>query len=241
MRLKRACSINNGIIFYSECDENYVTMATIDEDENIKVEWLPKEVAEKKSQNDEQEKKEDEKLLFMTLSLSGPMILPLFRLLCLNIWNPRILPILVLNTIICLILSLFINRIVFKSLYIKERQFHAAEHMIVNAYNKLNKIPTIEELSQASRFSRFCGTNALAMLLSLCIVILLLLYGVNARLCLEILLATLFSEILGCLNVFQLFTTKKPSKMELKVAIIGASAWLENEQNVRKNNLLTSL
>lgn len=37
-------------------------------------------------------------------------------------------------------------------------RYHAAEHMVIRAYEKYRRIPTIEEVNNTSRFSRSCGS-----------------------------------------------------------------------------------
>ena len=44
----------------------------------------------------------------------------------------------------------------------KERahaRYHAAEHMVINAYYKLQRVPTIEETKESSRFSKIVAVE----------------------------------------------------------------------------------
>lgn len=111
------------------------------------------------------------------------------------------------------------------------RQFHAAEHMIINSYSKLHRVPSIEELSQYSRFSINCGSNDMFSVLITCIVTLLcVIFEFNSNLYLILILIILGFYGSCLISFIQFFTTKPPTERELKIAIIGLTAWIENEE-----------
>lgn len=256
-KLKDARSFCSGIIFYSSSAPEYTTMVTIDKSGNIKTEWLHKKEAEKYiNKRGEDQKENNVKTKSTTMSA---IIFTICMLIFVLPWILYDLPIAIsfiniqkrillfirelFNIRFLIIVSLFI--LIISILYflvdiyvdINTRRFHAAEHMIISAYIRLNKIPSFEEVSHYSRFSTNCGSNTVVLLMIFCIVCLLfLLFNMNIYICFTILLVSIFFRMYGLLNFVQFITTKPPTERELRVAIIGLNAWLENEQKIEENN-----
>ena len=117
-------------------------------------------------------------------------------------------------------------------------KYHAAEHMAINAYEKLQRIPTLDEVKTFSRFSENCGSQkifgkiiyntlisfALAFVAS---------WNVCVYLVLVIAIAVLaeFVKHKGYLRFLQVLITNVPSDSELEVAIEGIKNFEEMEKN----------
>lgn len=123
-------------------------------------------------------------------------------------------------------------------------KFHAAEHMVINAYKKLQRIPKLEEAKRFSRFSKMCGSRkiinrtffctmqiiATATLCSYNIIIYIIVF-------LLILGFMLLDEKYNYLRFLQVFITNKPTDKEIELAIEGLKQFeimekkLENEED----------
>lgn len=115
----------------------------------------------------------------------------------------------------------------------KTKKYHAAEHMVINAYIQYERIPTLEEVRNFSRFSPTCGsTYQFKKILTI--------FPWIIFLCISSKLTPLIIYILVwiCTFVFtmlviktdivkflQIFLTSKPCDRELEVAIAGIKEW----------------
>lgn len=115
------------------------------------------------------------------------------------------------------------------------KRFHAAEHMVINAYNDLGRIPDITEIRKYSRFHNQCGTNCTTRRVIYKLLFLIMLFTPISVLGAIILFLMamkitkwLFSN--GYLNFLQVFTTSEPTDKELMVAIEGLRSFVEYEQ-----------
>ena len=106
--------------------------------------------------------------------------------------------------------------------------FHAAEHMAINAYEKLQRIPTLEEIKNFSRFHRYCGSrfifSRICSFLMLCLS--MAFFSMNYEFLYLISIGIIIVFIIvsgkyGLLNFLQIFVTNKPSDKELLLAIEG--------------------
>lgn len=241
--LVRASSFNNGIMFYSKHNPKYVTMITIDEAQSTQVQWLSEKAAQKEEemQNQNAEYKEKEDLLLDKIIIF--MIIPLVLILItyyidanhalkfLRIFDGIMIPFFLISLIAVIIIASFLFVALLKNISTSRHKFHAAEHMIVNAYSKLHRIPSLEELRKYSRFSTRCGTNKLLTILNACIISLIsLLFKLDSRLLFIVMMILCACILFGLLNFVQILVTEPPTDRELNVAIEGLKAWLENEQ-----------
>lgn len=236
MSLNQAKSFNNGIMFYSEHNPNYVTMVTIDENQNTKIEWLSKEAAYKKveQQNVQYEEKKSKTCSTLASFICIPLVIILFAYYLdvkfLRIFDGIMIPVFITGFVSLCIIAALMSSILDKKVA-KWQKFHSAEHMILNAYRKLHRPPSLDELRHYSRFSTYCVTNLLIAILILCIALLIhLLFKVDFYLCYKIVLVFIVLLFLGGLNFIQLLVTEPPTDKELTMAIEGVKAWLENEQ-----------
>lgn len=138
-----------------------------------------------------------------------------------------------------------------KSKHGKERStssFHAAEHMVANAYEALQRIPTIEEVKNFSRFSKKCGSNkAFSKLFFYCMLSIAMCFSyynivVYFILLLLILVYMIQAKKHGWLIFLQVFITTKPSDKELKLAIEGLKNFEIMEEEIdKKENIFTMI
>ena len=120
-------------------------------------------------------------------------------------------------------------------------KFHAAEHMAINAYEKLQRVPTLQEIKKFSRFSKDCGSRIILsriFMLSMISLAMAFLSGDNGLLyLLVILLITLFmifAVAKGWLVFLQVFITTKPSDDEIELAIEGLKEFENMEERLEK-------
>lgn len=230
LKINSARSMNNGIIFYSKRHKGYLAIATVDEQGNITSEWMSK----KEYKNKYLENIEPKEFLGLLLSFLAFMVIEIFLVEYISDNYFIQISLIVLASIEAFILRCYND----KKFRPNVHKFHSAEHMVINACQKLNKVPTIEELSNYSRFDNTCGTNIVTLLivnnisLFFCSFISDLFY-----MCVAIIFSFVIIMILlknGFLNFLQIFITAPPTDRELQVAIAGMTVWLENEQKEKE-------
>lgn len=128
------------------------------------------------------------------------------------------------------------------------KRFHGAEHMAINAYDKLRRIPTLEELRSFSRFRKNCRSRAIFKKLSvnLLYVLLIVVQGYIDSILLSIFLLfgllilidviISYSSDKGWLRFLQVFVTEKPSDKELLLAIEALKNFEEMEEEFEQMN-----
>lgn len=119
-------------------------------------------------------------------------------------------------------------------------RYHAAEHMVIKAYEKLQRIPTIQEARTFSRFSKRCDSNKIIFktiyytVLSICVV---LIGFFNGSICILItsisIILILIADLKKWLRFFQVLFTNVPSDDELEVAIEGLKNFERMEEEIR--------
>lgn len=121
---------------------------------------------------------------------------------------------------------------------VKFFKMHAAEHMVIHAFEDLQRIPSIAELRTYSRFDNSCGTNIFVSLLSIFLLFFFSTFFTNFIYFLIFLIINLviFSILLftGKLNYLQNFTTLPPTDTELEVALAALNVWYEYENKIRR-------
>ena len=118
-------------------------------------------------------------------------------------------------------------------------RFHAAEHMVINAYLDSQRIPTLDEIKKYSRFSKKCGSRFIISRVSMytTISILMSLIPYIEHTSYFILLSALtilyiIDSKYGILRFLQFFVTNKPTDKELLVAIEGLKEHEITEQKI---------
>lgn len=114
---------------------------------------------------------------------------------------------------------------------------HAAEHKVFSAYLKLKRIPTVEEASRFSRFNKSCEITIYSAFITSQIIGFVVYICTSCYIIPEILL---FLAAIYCRTDFpfnflglvaQFFTTSKPERHNIELAIAALSAL---EQNIDK-------
>ena len=103
---------------------------------------------------------------------------------------------------------------------------HAAEHMVIKAYNTLHRVPTINEARKFSRFTPNCGISIYSAIITGQLIgyFLFRAFGyIVPEIFLVIIPIFLFNRFPFCLlGLFgQLFTTAKPDNYNIFLAIIA--------------------
>lgn len=246
---------NNGLMLGTSDDKGFVVLATINDEQNVETEILPKKIAEQKMNKVEKENEQFNKLIDNTMKVIFVVLMLTCALppMILSYMDYDVLPAFVQGLIVdpvegtldgcrILLIDLLITIITFIKAgeYMINQEaslcrFHAAEHMAYNACKKLKRIPTILELSEFSRFCNCCSSNILELIVIMCIVgILYLVTGMSTFVCACIILIAAIACVTGVLNYGQLVVTKKPTARELTVAIVALDAlyeWKKNQEN----------
>lgn len=117
-------------------------------------------------------------------------------------------------------------------------RYHAAEHMVINCYEKLKRIPTFEEVKKASRFHKRCGSrvrinNMVMNLLVSLSTVFVANWSIIFHLvfCILILIFRIFADEKGWLRFLQVFVTAKPSDEDIKLAIEGIKNYERMEES----------
>lgn len=230
-------SMKNGICFYSQRYKNFMAVSTVDDDGNIKTVWTTEKLYEKRKGK---RVKELEKRDFFKFCISLlPIEIIWLALLCwgMTFESPFFaIRIFLLGFSLQFILALLINSLIERKY--DTHKFHAAEHMALNAYEKLNRVPSLEEIRKYSRFYDSCDSNLIlfAILESFIVFICsfipdLFLTLVGIFFCTFIIFIL---SLLHCMNFLQFFNTAVPTDKELSVAIQGMNMWLEHEKDTDK-------
>lgn len=128
----------------------------------------------------------------------------------------------------------------------KERahaRYHAAEHMVINAYYKLQRVPTIEETKESSRFSKNCGSREIICRIwtySLASLEMAFIASKSAIVYFVIFIGTIYFSNLakrkGWLRFLQIFITTSPSDEEIEVAVEGIKYFEKMEEQLSKES-----
>lgn len=241
-------SFTNGIMFYSKQYPNYVAMATIDENQNIKTQWLLAKEAKKEEDmlTKQTEKGFDDLASKIFLVMFAPIALIVLIYFLdvdhtigfLRIFDGIIIPFFIFSYISIIFSVTLVTIMLPEKLFgTNSKKIHAAEHMMIHAYGKLHRLPSIEELRKYSRVDKYCGTNFISLILFCCIIFLShILLKLDLTLCCKIILAFDICMLLGGFNFVQLFITEPPTDSELKLAIECFKVWIENEQKSKENS-----
>ena len=120
-------------------------------------------------------------------------------------------------------------------------KYHAAEHMVLNAFRDLKRVPTLEEIKHYSRFSEYCGSMefidkfTIHGLTSLLIALFgLFPLSIHIFICIVYLLILLFCNTGKVTKFLQVAVTTPPTDLELEVAIEGLSSLEEFDNELEK-------
>lgn len=243
--ITNARSKKNGIVFYSNIMPLFVIDAHVDKDGKIQIIILPRILSDVTDFS--LDEKEHESFLFTELFLVFFFCLisiGLFGWLTV-VFRNIFISIATLFACLFLYFGCKLACCITKSIHLKElSRFHAAEHMVINAYCNLQHVPTMEEIKKSSRFSKCCGSMALlnpcmmTLLLTLCFISGILLKPIF---CLLVLVSTplliLIIEKFALLRYLQILFTSKPTNLELEVALKGIQAYDDMEKHLKQGDI----
>lgn len=239
-RVLEARSKRNGIVFYSNKNPLICYEVYINEKGEIQKEKIPREVSEGRD-NDawmpeySVKLRRIEKILKVVMAVVGIISIIIIKKISIAIG---------LMYFSMIALRDFL-RFVELSYQLKcgEKQpiarFHAAEHMVLNAYERKQRIPTIEEIKKASRFDRNCSSKTSINKIFI--------FGImSAVICLSgsisiysyfiLIIAVIIFNVIqqryNILKFLQVFVTKKPSNKEIEVALEGIKFFEEMEEQI---------
>jgi len=227
-------SMNDGICLFNTRYTNYVAISTIDEYGKITTQWVTiKDYAIKNK------KKVLEPLILF--HLLARLLFFIFMLIIMisvisDKYSIRFLWILPTIFSLLLISLLFLQRKKGEKAY----RFHAAEHMVLNAYRELETVPTIDDIRKFSQYDNLCITNDILVTPIFSILLIPVAYIPN--LFLRIIYLILFCCILpyilqerGYLNFLQKYNTMPPTDDELSVVIEALWEWDKNAKKGEGN------
>ncbi|MCI8833032.1 MAG: hypothetical protein HFJ19_02365 [Clostridia bacterium] len=233
-RILHSRVIENGIMFYSNSNEDYAAISTIDKNGNIKAEWTS--VQKYRKEHKKEQIIVDFKNFLLFLPLIIFLVIPFVILLFSGAFTSRyaiknlLQFALICNLVIILTVLLYRPKNMLK--------LKAASDMLVNAYRELRSPPSLEELSTYSYLDNFSGSNSL-MLTAIIDILLLFCTCINnpfIAIIVSLIVVVLIKpklEILsytyGFLNFSQAFSKTSPTDTELMVAISALEVWIKNE------------
>lgn len=233
LEVKKAEAMKNGIVIYSNRHRGYGAISTVDEFGSIKTKWT--KVRRYKKENNKSE------IVYTLISLILISIAGGIFFNVIDEWvRDYILEMRVkLISFACISLCTFMTySYILRKKYKNLFKFHAAEHMVLNAYVELQRVPSIDEIRKYPRFCNDCGTNATcgismcSILMFFCTFIPNQMYMYIAMLFVGVIVFILWQR--GFLNFLQKYTTIPPTDEELLVAIAGMEVWLENEKKKKE-------
>lgn len=239
-KIYSAHSMNNGICFHSKRHKGYAAIATIDEQGNITTEWTRMKDYTKHKNKHEKIAKMKELFKLLVFVLPFAYILSILVDFIMDKSFIHGMRTLLIGYAFMFLWSFIVSTCIERKQKENLCKFHSAEHMVLNAYEKLKRVPSLEEIYQYSRFHNTCGTNYTTqliisfLLMFACTFITNRLYMLIGMLSANV-IAFILSQC-GFLNFLQKFTTITPTSKELEVAIAGMNVWLENEKKEKEKS-----
>lgn len=229
LKIGLARSMDNGIEFFSVRHEGYMASSKIDELGNIKTEWTTTKKDEWTTTKKDEKNKVDIRVPVYAVILTIPLCF------CLIIGEHMLaFRLFFIQYAFIKLTHFFKTRVICRKKRKDISRFHSAEHMVVNAYEKLNRVPTLKEIRNYSKFHNHCGTNETTEQVLKCILIVLCSFFSDSLdmlggICAVNFIVPILLEC-GFLNFLQRYTTMEPTDKELLVAIAGMNVWVENEK-----------
>lgn len=244
IKIKKARSRKDGIVFYSSSIPLIMVKSTINEKGEIRTRVID-EIIEREEQLKERsyEKGEFGRMLIEAYLVD---IIILLIMLFLQV-DSRLFTGMVTFSIVG---TRYLYTVLYNIYDVKYKckslgRFHGAEHMVINAYNKLNRIPTLNELKKSSRFSNRCGSNKINGIIIIFAFIsfagpFLIRMGVIKYLIIMTLIPIIIAVLsyIGAMNIFQVFFTNKPNDVELQVALEGLKKYEDLEKQIQDTSLI---
>lgn len=213
-------SFKNGVMFYSNrWPRGYKAIARIDEDESITVEWT-------KASPDYTKLMSEKKEVICSIIM---MIAGIAAIQMIHSYMDvlRAVTLFLSGTLSAFLISLMIGP---KDIL----RFHAAEHMVINAYKDLKRVPSITAVRRYSMLANNCSSLPRTISLISSAVTFVCSFVLNFRESIIIFLVLMIGQIvmqkLGLLNFYELLVLRRPTDREIRVALEAARYWEENER-----------
>lgn len=236
-KIREARSIKNGIIFCSSSIPLIMVKSTINEKGEIRTRVID-QITEREEDLKEQEGNKRKNMLIKAY-LTDLIILTIMILLKVDtrLFTGMVTFSIVGTHYLCPVLYNIYN---IKYKYKSLGRFHSAEHMVINAYNKLDRIPSLQELKKSSRFSNNCGSNKTNSIIIMFAFIsfagpFLIKMGVIKYLIIMMLIPIIIAVLssVGAINILQVFVTNKPTDIELRVELEGLEKYEDLESQIK--------
>ena len=121
-------------------------------------------------------------------------------------------------------------------------RYHAAEHMVINAYDKLQRIPTFDEVKKSSRFSKKCGSRKeICKICMYTVISLAIAFGAEINIfdysfiVIGTSIFLIMAEYKGWLRFLQILITTPPTNSEIEVAVEGIKFFEKMEEKISSN------
>lgn len=241
-KIREARSIKNGIIFCSSSIPLIMVKSTINEKGEIRTRVID-QITEREEELKEQEGNKRKNMLIKAY-LTDLIILTIMILLKVDtrLFTGMVTFSIVGTHYLCPVLYNIYN---IKYKYKSLGRFHSAEHMVINAYNKLDRIPSLQELKKSSRFSNNCGSNKTNSIIIMFAFIsfagpFLIKMGVIKYLIIMMLIPIIIAVLssAGAINILQVFVTNKPTDIELRVALEGLEKYEDLESQIKDISII---
>lgn len=236
-KIREARSRKDGIVFYSSGIPLIMVKSTVNEKGEIRTRVID-QITEREEDLKEQEGNKRKNMLIKAY-LTDLIILTIMILLKVDtrLFTGMVTFSIVGTHYLCPVLYNIYN---IKYKYKSLGRFHSAEHMVINAYNKLDRIPSLQELKKSSRFSNNCGSNKTNSIIIMFAFIsfagpFLIKMGVIKYLIIMMLIPIIIAVLssVGAINIFQVFVTNKPTDIELRVALEGLEKYEDLESQIK--------
>lgn len=237
IKIKKARSRKDGIVFYSSGIPLIMVKSTVNEKGEIRTRVID-QITEREEDLKEQEGNKRKNMLIKAY-LTDLIILTIMILLKVDtrLFTGMVTFSIVGTHYLCPVLYNIYN---IKYKYKSLGRFHSAEHMVINAYTNLGRIPTWEELKKSSRFSNHCGSNkANGLIITVTFLSFagpfLIKMGVVKYLIIMTLIPIIIAVLsyVGAINILQVFVTNKPTDIELRVALEGLKKYDDLERQIQ--------
>ena len=240
-----AMSKRNGILFYSNKDPMIGYVAERDENGKIKCDKTFVLFEKYKNLKNYQEENKGKAYIRTKNVILIDIILTVIAICTKNIWYiaATIYFSITISSDVCVFCKMMYEM---KSKKGKERahaRYHAAEHIVINAYYKLQRVPTIEETKESSRFSKNCGSREIICRIwtySLASLEMAFIASKSAIVYFVIFIGTIYFSNLakrkGWLRFLQIFITTSPSDEEIEVAVEGIKYFEKMEEQLSKES-----
>jgi len=232
--INKASSNQNGIFFYSNTNPSIGVKSFFDENNNIQTQIV--DATKVEFENFLESKRNESNSFFKKHLLCIFNVTLIFSGLILTIVTHNFFMLFSAIYFCCLssreLIDVLLSAIEMRKKNDKNyciAEFHSAEHMAINAYEKLQRIPSLAEVKKFSRFSDKCGSrkdfNIIVYPFTVCVIWIITQYVTSPWFFFAIwsnyFLLLFLNSKFHILKFLQVIFTKPPSDEQLMLAIEG--------------------